>query len=784
MKYVFLLLLFFPGFVLSQQIIVDPYLQNAEPTSITISWETSSVDQGIVDWGTDSLLLPNQNTGVFVASSGQARIHHVNISTLQPATTYYYRVRTASVISDTFHFQTPPLPSAEASTTIIASSDMQKDGGNPNKWDEIVHAGIIDYVQSNYGNDLAGEIAFMLIPGDLVPVGTAYSQWKNDFFDPAHPLFSYVPVYPVLGNHEVNASHYFNYFELPKNGTVGFEEHWWFKDYSNIRIIGLNSNSPFATQTQLNWLDSLLIATCSNPDIDFVFAQLHHPHHSELWPPGELNFTGDVIELLETFSSNCGKPSIHFYGHTHGYSRGQSRDHSHLMVNVATGGGNIDYWGEYGQIDYEEYTKSQDEYGFVVIDVSAGADPKFTLKRISRGDEIQTLANALRDSITVYKNNLAPQQPVAQFPMNQIVSPDCILLQANAYSESEGDLHMASHWQVSNDCQDFSNPLHESFKTHENWYFEVNTQANDDLTDELVVGLPANTGLCWRVRFRDHSLGWSAWSAPASFTTDVSALGSNLLLNNGAEADTADWTVTAGFLEALTSGQCAGTSPHAGQKYFAVGALCNEAAYGEAYQQIDLSAYAADIDTGTVNIHYGGWLSNWNGSDVPEFRLLFLDGANAILDSTSKVANSASSWTIYDRIDNVPSGTRAVRFVIMGTRNSGSDNDSYFDDLYLRLNLNGCNNVITARETPMRRLPRLTVSPNPATDIARVEIAGMSDQSWEMLLFDTNGRVVRKMTGAPGEEMLLKVSGLAAGVYQLKVKAENKTWIKKVMVAE
>lgn len=784
MKCLSLLLLFFPGFVLSQQIIVEPFLQDAEPNSITISWETDSDDQSIVDWGTDSLLLTNQDTGVFVVSSGQARIHHVGISALQPASTYYYRVRTASAISDTFHFQTPPLPSSEASTTIIASSDMQKDGGNPNKWNEIVHAGIMDYVRNNYGNDLAGEVAMMLIPGDLVPVGTVYSQWKNDFFDPAHPLFSYIPVYPVLGNHEVNANHYFNYFELPKNGTAGFEEHWWFKDYSNIRIIGLNSNSPFNNQTQLDWLDSLLQATCSKADIDFVFAQLHHPHHSELWPPGELNFTGDVIDLLETFSSNCNKPSIHFYGHTHGYSRGQSRDHSHLMVNVATGGGNIDYWGEYGQMDYEEYTKSQDEYGFVVIEASAGADPKFTLKRISRGDELLTLANALRDSITVYKNNLAPQQPVAQFPVNQLVSPDCILLQADAYSESEGDLHMASHWQVSNDCQDFSNPLHESFKTHENWYFEVNTQANDDLTDELVVGLPANTALCWRVRYRDHSLGWSPWSAPASFTTDVSSLGPNLLLNNGAEADTADWTVTAGFLEALTNGQCAGIAPHSGQKYFAVGALCNEAAYGEAYQQIDLSAYTANIDTGMVNIHYGGWLSNWNGSDVPEFRLLFLDGANTILDSTTKVTNTANIWTLYDRIDNVPIGTRAVRFVLMGTRNSGSDNDSYFDDLYLRLNLNGCNNVITAREAPIRRLPRLTVSPNPATDIARVEIEGLSDVAWEMSLYDTGGRLVRKMTGAPGDEMLLKVSGLVAGVYQLKVKAENRTWVKKVLVGE
>ena len=94
----------------------------------------------------------------------------------------------------------------------------------------------------------------------------------------------------------------------------------------------------------------------NNPNIDFVFAQLHHPHKSELWTPGNTDYTGEVVNLLENFSSNSGKPSIHFFGHTHGYSRGQSKNHSHLMVNVASAGGNLDSWGEYPNNDYDEYT--------------------------------------------------------------------------------------------------------------------------------------------------------------------------------------------------------------------------------------------------------------------------------------------------------------------------------------------------------------------------------------------------------------------------------------------
>ena len=127
----------------------------------------------------------------------------------------------------------------------------------------------------------------------------------------------------------------------------------------------MDSNNGYRIQEQLEWLDSILSITTSDTIIDFVFAQLHHPHHSELWPEGNTSFTGEVIDKLEVFSTVSGKPSIHFFGHTHGYSRGQSRDHQHFMVNVASGGGNLDYWDEYFQQDYEEYIITHDEYGFV-----------------------------------------------------------------------------------------------------------------------------------------------------------------------------------------------------------------------------------------------------------------------------------------------------------------------------------------------------------------------------------------------------------------------------------
>ena len=174
-------------------------------------------------------------------------------------------------------------------------SDMQKSGADPDVFDHIVHQGVLDY----FGGETSEEIALVLIPGDLVVNGNAYEQWSNDFFAPSHDLFAQVPLYPVLGNHEVNSTYYFQYFHLPENGSAGYEEHWWYKDYGNVRFMGLDSNSPYDGDDQLDWLSGVLEATCTLEHIDFVFAELHHPHKSELWTPGESDFTGEVVAALE-----------------------------------------------------------------------------------------------------------------------------------------------------------------------------------------------------------------------------------------------------------------------------------------------------------------------------------------------------------------------------------------------------------------------------------------------------------------------------------------------------
>ena len=663
---------------------VEPYLQSATPNSIFILWETDSNADTRVEWGT-STFLGNNTSGTAFYNYGNSQIHTVLLDGLNPDTRYYYRAVTSNLSSEIYDFITPADPESESSLKIIAMSDIQKDWSNWDKYDEIIHEGIMDYLTDEYSDDLPQELQMVLIAGDLVDTGSNYSHWTGHFFAPSTPLFAHVPLYTVLGNHEANTSYYFNYFNLPQNGSTGYEEHWWFTDNSNLRVIGLDSNWDFQLDVQLNWLEDVLADACYNPQIDFVFAQLHHPYHSELWIDGNTDYTGDVITLMEAFTDECGKPSIHFFGHTHGYSRGQSQDHEHLMVNVATAGGAIDYWGEWAQTDYSEFTVSQDEWGFVVVEVNAGDNPDFTLKRISRGNRDTFRDNEIRDEVYIKLYNEQPVKPEALYPVGDNIDGDAFLLEASEFIDNDGDDPSAVQWRLYKNCEIEPELLLDEFVNKENWYFYEDTQESLELSLLSIQSLDGSTPYCWQVRYRDSSLGWSPWSDTTHFQTIESQFSANLLLNAGAENGTDNWIVHEGFFESLEAYVCDGIAPYSGVYYFAAGALCNTSDYAEVSQTIDVSEYNDCISSGLAEAHFGGFLSDWGGSDHPEMQIVYLDASNNEIGYSTILDTYNSFWTYLSASQPVPEETKFIQCVLMGTRYAGDDNDSYFDDLFVKI---------------------------------------------------------------------------------------------------
>ncbi len=86
-----------------------------------------------------------------------------------------------------------------------------------------------------------------------------------------------------------------------------------------------------------------------------------------------------------------------------------------------------------------------------MVDVEAGDDPQFILKRISRGNENIYRDNEQRDEITVRMNNNTPDQPYGISP-NGIENPDSIILSASSFSDIDGDFAMAAQWEIYQNC--------------------------------------------------------------------------------------------------------------------------------------------------------------------------------------------------------------------------------------------------------------------------------------------------------------------------------------------
>lgn len=562
-----------PAIAQAQSFVVEPFLQLVDPDGAWVVWETDAESPSVVQWGAGDLGadLEESSTGSAVPGRGDSRVHSVHLEGLEANTRYAYSVDVAGEVRGGT-FVTPPPVGAAADFRIVAMSDMQRDGSQPDKFRELIEDGVLAWATSIGAPGPSDALAFAIFPGDLVDAGNTYDQWADHFFRPARALLRDVPLYPALGNHEANTANYFRYFILPDNETPGWEEHWWTHDYANLRMIGLDSNE-IATilPLQLEWLEATLADTCDDPSIDFVFAELHHPYHSELWPDGNSGFTGRVIEELEQFSTDCGKPSVHFYGHTHAYARGQSQNHNHLMVNVASAGGGLDRWGQGGQIDYPETTVSQDTYGFVVVDVHGGADARFSVSRYSRGTPEAPQDNVLSDFVTVRLHETPPAAPALVGPVGNGVAAECATLAMELPVDPDGDPIQAVEWQVAARCDGFDDPLIDRWVQGQNWWNGRDENAGIDLSRELIELLPPDSLLCWRARARDIGLAWSDWSTPVLFQTAPSLLGDELLDNPGAESISGGWTTA---VSSVIEGTCGSGDSVSGRRIFVVGGDC------------------------------------------------------------------------------------------------------------------------------------------------------------------------------------------------------------------
>jgi predicted phosphodiesterase len=285
--------------------VVEPYLQYATRTTMTVMWETEAPCTAVVEYGTKFPL----RLAAKVEKPGA--MGEVVLSNLEPATKYFYRVVCTDAEGRRLEgpprtFQTASGPNDAFSFTVIG--DTQR---NP-----VVTAKVAKLMWERRPN-------FVIHCGDVVDDGPAKWQWTGDLFKPCSELFGRVPVYPCIGNHEKNHDHYYKYFSLP-----GKEYYYSFK-YGNAEFFVLDTNGALPAPRNLTesgeqykWLDKALAAS----EAKWKFCYHHHPAYSSddndfgnSWAGPTTS--GDTrlrhfVKLYEKYNVD-----VVFNGHIHVYER-------------------------------------------------------------------------------------------------------------------------------------------------------------------------------------------------------------------------------------------------------------------------------------------------------------------------------------------------------------------------------------------------------------------------------------------------------------------------------
>ena len=98
-----LLVLLLPIWILGNELVHGPYLQDAQPTEITIMWETESATVGTVIFGTNEFQLS------YSASEKEPEtLHQVRLKNLEPHQSYFYKCTWENGETATGKFRTAP----------------------------------------------------------------------------------------------------------------------------------------------------------------------------------------------------------------------------------------------------------------------------------------------------------------------------------------------------------------------------------------------------------------------------------------------------------------------------------------------------------------------------------------------------------------------------------------------------------------------------------------------------------------------------------------------------
>jgi predicted phosphodiesterase len=268
-----------------------PYVQGTTRSEVTIVWRTTAPTDSVVAYGSGTL--------ASCAGDPLARetAHAVTVTGLAAGTTYTYTVSVATGATHTF--TTAPAPGAPFTALVFGDSGQD----TPEQF-ALARRLVLER------SDL------VLHTGDVIyPAGEA-SGYDPLFFAPYGALLASVPIFPVIGNHDLHAEEgkpYRDVFHVRANNAEADETYYSF-EWGNTKFISIESCKRFRRPgPHMRWLEEELASNRCR----WLVVAMHVPLYS-------LGEHGDDPELqanLEPLFSRY-RVDLLLSGHDHIYERG------------------------------------------------------------------------------------------------------------------------------------------------------------------------------------------------------------------------------------------------------------------------------------------------------------------------------------------------------------------------------------------------------------------------------------------------------------------------------
>ena len=242
----------------------------------------------------------------------------MTLSDLAPGSTYHYRVESDDGFPATGSFRTAP--AGEDPRFAFAVIGDSGDGGMA----QMAVAGLLERSMPD----------LVLHTGDVVYPSGRQRHYDRRFFAPYRKLIGGVPVFPVLGNHDVktkDGAAYLENFHLPFDDTRSDGRYYSF-DWGSVHFVALDSELYYGDSggdkvEQKAWLERDLSATLRRRKVIF----LHRGPYSSSKHGGDRKVRADLEPVFVRH-----RVDLVFSGHDHCYERpGPSKG----VTYVVSGGG-------------------------------------------------------------------------------------------------------------------------------------------------------------------------------------------------------------------------------------------------------------------------------------------------------------------------------------------------------------------------------------------------------------------------------------------------------------